>query len=145
MKIFGMGGLELVIILVVILIIFGPKNLPKLGNALGKTVSNLREGMSAGKKKDTGAEEGETAEAEADPVQPQPAVISGTVEEGDGEVDDEFAKAEESVDEIFDEVFEETAEAAEDGSAAGEAPKKVVRRVVKKRVVTEDADPVEAE
>ena len=35
MKIFGMGGLELVIILVVILLIFGPKNLPKLGNAIG--------------------------------------------------------------------------------------------------------------
>ena len=36
MKIFGMGGIELIIILVVILIIFGPKNLPKLGKAIGK-------------------------------------------------------------------------------------------------------------
>ena len=38
MKIFGMGMPELVIILAVILLIFGPKNLPKLGAALGKTV-----------------------------------------------------------------------------------------------------------
>ena len=38
MKILGMGVPELLIILVVILLIFGPKNLPKLGSALGKTV-----------------------------------------------------------------------------------------------------------
>lgn len=45
MKILGMGVPELLIILVVILLIFGPKNLPKLGSAMGKTVKNLREGM----------------------------------------------------------------------------------------------------
>ena len=56
MKIFGMGGLEIVIILVVILIIFGPKNLPKLGKAIGKSVSSLREGMNAGKKKEIAQE-----------------------------------------------------------------------------------------
>ena len=46
--IFGMGPLELVIILAIILIIFGPKNLPKIGSALGKTVKNVREGMEEG-------------------------------------------------------------------------------------------------
>ena len=45
MKILGMGMPELLIILAVILLIFGPKNLPKLGGAIGKTVKNLREGM----------------------------------------------------------------------------------------------------
>lgn len=45
MKILGMGVPELLIILAVILLIFGPKNLPKLGSALGKTVKNLREGI----------------------------------------------------------------------------------------------------
>ena len=49
MKILGMGVPELLIILVVILLIFGPKNL-QLGSALGKTVKNLREGMGAGEK-----------------------------------------------------------------------------------------------
>lgn len=39
-------GFEWIIILVVVLIIFGPKNLPKLGKSLGATVKNLREGMS---------------------------------------------------------------------------------------------------
>lgn len=43
--ILGMGIPELAIILVVVLVIFGPKNLPKLGSAIGKTVHNVREGM----------------------------------------------------------------------------------------------------
>ena len=50
MKIFGMGMPELILIMVVVLIIFGPKNLPKLGGAIGKTVKNLREGMGGGDK-----------------------------------------------------------------------------------------------
>ncbi len=51
MKIGPFGIVEIIIILVVILIIFGPKNLPKLGTAIGKTVKNLREGLGGGKKK----------------------------------------------------------------------------------------------
>jgi len=43
--ILGMGIPELLLILVVVLVIFGPKNLPKLGKSLGKTVKNIREGM----------------------------------------------------------------------------------------------------
>lgn len=43
--IFGMGPAELVVILVVVLIVFGPKNLPRLGSMLGKTVRNIRAGM----------------------------------------------------------------------------------------------------
>ena len=46
--IFGMGPMELGIILLIVLVIFGPKNLPKIGSALGKTVKNVREGMSEG-------------------------------------------------------------------------------------------------
>jgi sec-independent protein translocase protein TatA len=41
----SLGPLEIIVILVVALLIFGPKNLPKLGSALGKTVKNVREGM----------------------------------------------------------------------------------------------------
>lgn len=43
--IFGLGIPELMVILVVVLVIFGPKNLPKLGESLGKTAKAVREGM----------------------------------------------------------------------------------------------------
>ena len=46
--ILGLGVPELLVILLVALIIFGPKNLPKLGSAIGKTVKNVREGMEEG-------------------------------------------------------------------------------------------------
>ena len=48
--ILGLGIPELLIILIVILVIFGPKNLPKIGSALGKTVKNVREGMEEGRR-----------------------------------------------------------------------------------------------
>ena len=67
MKIFGgIGVTELLIILAVVLLIFGPKNLPKLGSALGKTVKNLREGI--GSKSE---EPEQPAEEEAEP-EPEP-------------------------------------------------------------------------
>ncbi len=36
------GTNELLIILVVVLLIFGPKNLPKLGKMFGKTMNNFK-------------------------------------------------------------------------------------------------------
>ncbi|MEI3230618.1 MAG: twin-arginine translocase TatA/TatE family subunit [Gordonibacter pamelaeae] len=42
MKVFGMGLPELILILAVVLVIFGPKNLPKLGGMLGRTVKKIR-------------------------------------------------------------------------------------------------------
>lgn len=41
----NLGPMEVLVILIVALLIFGPKNLPKLGTAVGKTVRNVREGM----------------------------------------------------------------------------------------------------
>ncbi len=55
MKILGLGVPELVIILVVVLLIFGPKNPPKLGSAIGKGVKSLRNGL-AGDKEETADE-----------------------------------------------------------------------------------------
>ena len=43
--ILGLGIPELVLIVVVVMLIFGPKNLPKLGKAVGETVKSVREGM----------------------------------------------------------------------------------------------------
>ncbi len=61
----NLGPFEIIVILVVVLVIFGPKNLPKLGAAFGKTVKNVREGMEGDdEKKDENVEDVvETAEA----------------------------------------------------------------------------------
>lgn len=64
MKILGMGMPELLIILGVILLIFGPKNLPKLGAALGSTVKNLREGLGGDKKVESVDDDAEIVESE---------------------------------------------------------------------------------
>ena len=77
----GLGPLELVVILLVVLVIFGPKNLPKLGSAMGKTVKNIREGM----------EDEEPAKKDEEPV------IEEAVEaEEEPEVVDEAAAAAEA-------------------------------------------------
>ena len=74
--VFGMGPLELMIILGIALLIFGPKNLPKLGKSLGQTVKNVREGMEGDdeepKKMEAAEAVAESAPAAA-PAQPAPA------------------------------------------------------------------------
>ena len=39
------GTTEIVMILIVVLIIFGPKNLPKLGKMFGQTMKGFKEGI----------------------------------------------------------------------------------------------------
>ena len=39
------GAMELIIILIIVLVIFGPKQLPKLSKMFGKTVKNFKDGM----------------------------------------------------------------------------------------------------
>ncbi len=68
MKFLGMGVPELLIILVVVLLIFGPKNLPKLGSAIGKSVKSLREGMTS----DEGKPEIDLEEDEEEEVEEKP-------------------------------------------------------------------------
>lgn len=92
MKVFGLGVPELLIILAVALLIFGPKNLPKLGNALGRTVKNLREGMGGGAKKE--AEEEEAAE-EPQPVRKKKPAAKKKAAEAEAETAEEAASTEE--------------------------------------------------
>ena len=42
------GTTELLVVLAIVLVIFGPKALPKLGRSLGKTLGSFRKGMSDG-------------------------------------------------------------------------------------------------
>lgn len=42
----GFHGLDLIVILVVALLIFGPKRLPEMGASIGKSIKEFRKGMS---------------------------------------------------------------------------------------------------
>ena len=53
------GPQELIIVLIIVLVIFGPKNLPKLGKMFGKTMNNFKKGM-----EESEAEDETTAKAE---------------------------------------------------------------------------------
>lgn len=79
MRIFGLGPTELAIILLIVLVLFGPKQLPKLGKMFGKAMKDLREGM-----------EGKD---EADETPTPPAAISEAKSESASE---ESKKTEES-------------------------------------------------
>ena len=39
------GPQEFIIVLIIVLVIFGPKNLPKLGKMFGKTINGFKKGM----------------------------------------------------------------------------------------------------
>jgi len=43
---FGIGATELIILLLVILIVFGPKRLPEMGRSLGKGMREFKESIS---------------------------------------------------------------------------------------------------
>ena len=43
---FGIGHQEMLIVMVIILILFGPKNLPKLARAIGSAVRDFKSGLS---------------------------------------------------------------------------------------------------
>jgi sec-independent protein translocase protein TatA len=62
----SIGWQELAIVLVIVLILFGPKRLPQLGKMIGKTMKNVRDGVEG--KLDSADDEDETltpGEAEA--------------------------------------------------------------------------------
>lgn len=45
---FGLGGTEILIILVMVLIFFGVAKLPKIGTSLGRSVRSFRQGVADG-------------------------------------------------------------------------------------------------
>ena len=47
-----LGTTELLVILVIVIIVFGPKQLPKLSKMFGKTIKNFKEAMSDTKDSD---------------------------------------------------------------------------------------------
>lgn len=45
---FGMGWQELLLVLVIMLVFFGPNKLPELGKSLGKALSGFKQGLKEG-------------------------------------------------------------------------------------------------
>jgi len=43
---FGLGIQELLVILVIVLVIFGPSKLPQIGSGLGKAIRDFKKGVS---------------------------------------------------------------------------------------------------
>ena len=54
---FGLGAPELIIILVIILVIFGGSQLPKLARSLGTSAKELRKGLKDDNKTDAKSDE----------------------------------------------------------------------------------------
>ena len=57
---FGIGPLEIIIVLVIVLIIFGPKRLPDLGRSMGKGMREFKQSV-------TGKDEGHDELTESSP------------------------------------------------------------------------------
>lgn len=65
---FGIGPMELAIILAIALVVFGPKKIPEIANALGRSVNEFKKGSreieaSIRKEIEAGAEEKTEASA----------------------------------------------------------------------------------
>jgi sec-independent protein translocase protein TatA len=68
----NIGPLEIIIVLVVVLLIFGPKRLPDLGRSLGGGMREFKESVT-GKSKDHDEIEIPAAEAKPEPVRTEPS------------------------------------------------------------------------
>ena len=65
------GPLEIIIILVIVLVVFGPKRLPDLGRSLGKGMREFKDSVT-GKDSDD-EQQPQLAQTEPTPAEPTPA------------------------------------------------------------------------
>ena len=72
----GIGITEIIIILVVLLVFFGPGKLPELGSAIGKAVKGLKKTMASPEEKSA-----EPSGSPNPPKQPEPAADKKVEEE----------------------------------------------------------------
>lgn len=82
----NIGPLEIIVVLIIALIVFGPKRLPELGNSLGRGIREFKETVTGEKKDDEDvkvlhATEATTAKApESTPVATAPVEKPGETE-----------------------------------------------------------------
>jgi len=53
---FGLGITELMVILVIALVIFGPSKLPQIGSGLGRGIRDFKKGVTGGEDEEAGKE-----------------------------------------------------------------------------------------
>jgi sec-independent protein translocase protein TatA len=70
----NVGPLEIAIVLIIVLIIFGPKRLPELGQSMGRGIREFKNSISGDKDKDSQEEQRRELEAnqQVQVSQPQP-------------------------------------------------------------------------
>jgi sec-independent protein translocase protein TatA len=71
---FGIGPLELIIVLVIALVVFGPKRLPDLGRSLGSGMREFKDSITAKSTDDDDDHSTLTAARSDDPATPDDAV-----------------------------------------------------------------------
>jgi sec-independent protein translocase protein TatA len=68
------GPLEIIIILVIVLIVFGPKRLPDLGRSLGRGMREFKDSV-------TGKDKDELPEGSAEAEKPEPTTVTPASEQ----------------------------------------------------------------
>lgn len=69
----NIGPLEIIVVLVIALIVFGPKRLPELGNSLGKGIREFKDSVTGDHKDDESDDDVKTisaSQATTTPVEP---------------------------------------------------------------------------
>lgn len=72
----NIGPLEVLVVLIIALVVFGPKRLPELGSSLGRGIREFRDSLSGEKPKE---DDGEAKQLESPGTaegQPEPDVVS---------------------------------------------------------------------
>lgn len=86
----NIGPLEIAVVLIIVLIIFGPKRLPELGKSMGHGIREFKSSLSGDSDKDSPEEKQRELEAsqQAQVSQPQPptAAVENPAEPVEGEV-----------------------------------------------------------
>jgi sec-independent protein translocase protein TatA len=86
----NVGPLEIAVVLVIVLIIFGPKRLPELGKSMGHGIREFKNSISGDSDKDSPEEKQRelqaSQQAQVSQPQPPPAAAESPAEPVEGEI-----------------------------------------------------------
>jgi sec-independent protein translocase protein TatA len=84
----NVGPLEIAVVLIIVLIIFGPKRLPELGQSMGRGIREFKNSLSGDKDKDSPEEKRRELQAsESEPTEPAASTTTEKpAEPVDGEI-----------------------------------------------------------